>query len=41
MSALFLGSIRETADLMRGKVLSSDDETLDMAFALYWDAIKA
>jgi TetR/AcrR family transcriptional repressor of multidrug resistance operon len=41
MSALFLGSIRETADLMRGKVLSFDDETLDMAFALYWDAIKA
>jgi hypothetical protein len=26
---------------MRGKVLSFDDETLDMAFALYWDAIKA
>ena len=41
MSAVFMGSIRETADLMRRKAIKTDEETLDAAFALCWDAIKA
>lgn len=41
ISALFLGSIRETGDLIRREVVKSDDETLDAAFQLCWDAIKA
>ena len=41
ISALFLGSIRETAELIRQEAVKSNEETLDIAFALYWDAIKA
>jgi TetR/AcrR family transcriptional regulator, multidrug resistance operon repressor len=41
MSALFMGSIRETVDLIRGKVVKPDERTLEAAFALCWDAIKA
>lgn len=41
MTALFQGSIRETAELLRRGVLRLDEETLDAAFALCWDAVKA
>jgi TetR/AcrR family transcriptional repressor of multidrug resistance operon len=41
ITALFLGSIRATADLLRGGALRSDEETLETAFALCWDAMKA
>jgi AcrR family transcriptional regulator len=39
--ALFTGSIRETSDLIRRKTLDLDEKTLDAAFALCWDGIKA
>jgi TetR/AcrR family transcriptional regulator, multidrug resistance operon repressor len=41
MTALFQGSIQETAELLRRSVLRLDEETLDDAFALCWDAMKA
>ena len=41
MTALFMGSTRETAELIRRKDIKSDEQTLDIAFALCWDAIKA
>ena len=41
MTALFQGSVRETAELMRRGALRLDEDTLDMAFALCWDAVKA
>jgi AcrR family transcriptional regulator len=41
MSAIFMGSIRETGDLIRRKVIEPSEKNLDMAFALCWDAIKA
>ena len=41
MSAIFMGSVRETGDLIRRKSFKPGDETLEMAFTLCWDAIKA
>ena len=41
ITALFLGSIRATADLLRGGALRANEETLETAFALCWDAMKA
>ena len=39
--ALFMGSIHETSDLIRRKTIDPDEKTLDAAFALCWDGIKA
>ena len=41
MTALFQGSISETADLLRRGALRFDEEILETAFALCWDAVKA
>ena len=41
ISALFLGSVRETGELIRRRAVKGDEQTLDMAFGLCWDAIKA
>lgn len=37
----FAGSVRETANLLRAGTLPHDRKTLDQAFALCWDGIKA
>jgi TetR/AcrR family transcriptional regulator, multidrug resistance operon repressor len=41
MSALFMGSVRETGELIRKKTIKPSEEVLDIAFALCWDALKA
>lgn len=35
------GSVRETVNLIRSKSLPEDEATLNMAFSLCWDGIKA
>ncbi len=35
------GSVRETARLIRSGQIARDSQTLDMAFGLCWDGIKA
>jgi AcrR family transcriptional regulator len=41
MTALFQGSVQETAELLRRGALRADEETLELAFALCWDAMKS
>jgi TetR/AcrR family transcriptional repressor of multidrug resistance operon len=41
LMALFLGSVQETARLVRQNVLADDEQTRATGFLLCWDAIKA
>lgn len=41
LTASLIGSVRETANLIRTKALPDDEATQQMAFSLCWDAIKA
>lgn len=41
LAASFTGSVRETAGLIRAKVLPGDEATRSAAFMLCWDALKA
>jgi TetR/AcrR family transcriptional repressor of multidrug resistance operon len=41
MSALFMGSVRETSELIRKRTIKPSEEMLDIAFSLCWDALKA
>lgn len=41
LTASLIGSVRETANLIRAKALPDDEATHQMAFTLCWDAIKA
>ena len=41
LTASFVGSVRETASLIRSGTLPDEDAVHQMAFGLCWDAIKA
>ena len=41
LTASLVGSVRETANLIRSGTLADDETVLQMAFGLCWDAIKA
>ncbi len=41
LTGSLFGSVRETTNLIRNQSLSEDEATLNMAFALCWDGIKA
>lgn len=41
LAAAVLGSVRETARLVRHQTIQADAATLDAAFSLCWDGVKA
>ena len=41
LTASLVGSVRETGNLMRTKVLPEEEAVHQMAFGLCWDALKA
>jgi TetR/AcrR family transcriptional regulator, multidrug resistance operon repressor len=41
LAAAILGSVREVANLIRTKVVDFDDATINTAFGLCWDGVRA